>query len=142
MHHQHWGGRETLDRNEQGITIFDSCEYAQLLQMKIIDVWEGGARVMMDADGKRNPFGDIHGAALFSLADHTFAIAANAEGIHQVALTANIQYLSPAQGSLTAIARKVGETDQFSYYEIEILEGKRLVARFEGTGFKMEVSGI
>ncbi|MDD1672416.1 MAG: PaaI family thioesterase, partial [Methanomicrobiales archaeon] len=125
MPHQRRNVRETLDRNEQDTTIFDSCEYARLLGMKIIDVWKGGARVMMDADGKRNPFGFVHGAALFSLADHAFAIAANAEGVHQVALTANIQYLSPAQGFLTAIAGKVGETDQYSYYEIEIMEGER-----------------
>lgn len=142
MHQKHRSIPQAPDQQERDITVFDSCEYAHLLGMKMVDVWNGGARVIMDAEGKRNPFGFVHGAALFSLADHAFSIAANAEGVHQVALTALICYLSPAGGTLTAVARKLGETDQYSYYEIEITEREKLVAKFEGTGFKTEEPGV
>ncbi len=142
MNRKHRSVPQAPDQEERDISVFDSCEYARLLGMKIIDVWHGGARVIMDAEGKRNPFGFVHGAALFSLADHAFSIAANAERVHQVALTAIICYFSPARGPLTAVARKKGETYQYSYYEIEIIEREKLVAMFEGIGFKTEEPGL
>ena len=40
-----------------------------------------------------NSIGTVHGGALFTLADFTFALAANSHGIVTVAINANISYL-------------------------------------------------
>jgi acyl-CoA thioesterase len=126
-----------------GITIkqeiigyFNSCEFAQLLGMNVTEVWDHGVRVTMIAEGKAGPNGVAHGGAVFSLADHAFGTAANMCGERQVALSATIQYISPAVGHLEAIAERISGNDLCSLYRVTVSAGGRLVAVFEGTGIK------
>jgi acyl-CoA thioesterase len=123
--------------NQEIIEAFNSCEFAQLLGMNVTEVWDQGVRVTMITEGKAGPNGVAHGGAVFSLADHAFGIAANMGGERQVALSATIQYISPASGHLEAIAERVSGNDLCSLYRVSISAGDRLVAVFEGTGIKV-----
>ncbi|HUU75985.1 MAG TPA: PaaI family thioesterase [Methanoregulaceae archaeon] len=113
---------------------FNRCEFARLLGIEIVDTWPGGARLRMDMTGKRNPIGKVHGGAIFSLADQAFAIAANSGEISQVALTAQISFISPATGTLVAVAEQISQNESGSLYKVTVHEGDRLVATFEGIG--------
>lgn len=115
---------------------FNRCECAMLLGMEVVGTWPGGARVRMDALGKANPNGVIHGGAIFALADHAFGLAANNGTARQVAVSASISYLSPARGSLEAVAVRVAETGDRSLFHVRVYEGERLVATFEGIGIR------
>jgi acyl-CoA thioesterase len=130
-------GEETDPEGSDGIVgRFNRCECARLLGMEVTDTWPGGARVRMEAKGKRNSNGVIHGGAIFSLADHTFGLAANNGETRQVAVSASISYLSPARGTLEAVAEKVSETGDHSLFVVRVYDGERLVATFEGVGVK------
>jgi acyl-CoA thioesterase len=125
-----------LERQKEQIGRFNTCEFARMLGMTIIEASPGMARVTMDPDGKANPNGVLHGGAVFAVADQAFGIAANLENIPQVAVSAGIWYLSAVSGKLEAIARRVGETEAHSLYQVNVFEGDRLIATFEGVGMK------
>jgi acyl-CoA thioesterase len=116
------------------IEAFEQSECALLLGMKVTAAWESGVRVEMDTAGKNGPGGVAHGGAVFTLADQAFGIAANMGGSKQVALSANIQYISPATGLLEAVAEKVSQNGMCSVYRIAVTTGEKLVAVFEGVG--------
>jgi len=115
---------------------FNQSEFARLMEMEILEARPGYALVRMDTDGKRNLRGFAHGGAIFALADQAFGIAANLGGVDEVALSAQIFYLAPAQGTLTAIAECKGETAQYSIYTVRVFRDDMLVATFEGQGKK------
>ena len=123
--------------NQEIIEAFNSCEFAQLLGMTVAEVWGNGVRVTMTAEGKAGPNSVAHGGAVFALADHAFGIAANMGGERQVALSATIQYISPASGHLEAIAERVSGNDLCSLYRVTVTAGDRLIAIFFGTGIKV-----
>lgn len=130
-------GKETDPEGSDGIIArFNRCECARLLGMEVTETWPGGARVRMEATGKRNSNGVIHGGPIFSLADHAFGLAANNGKTPQVAVSASISYLSPAKGTLEAVAELVDETADRSVFVVRVYEGKRMVATFEGIGIK------
>jgi len=116
---------------------FDRCEFAQLLGLHITETWDGGARAVMEIDGKRNPNGVAHGGAVFALADHAFGIAANREGLVEVALSAHIHYIAPAAGKMEAVAERVSTNGRTSVYRVIVREGPRVIAEFEGTGIRI-----
>ncbi len=112
--------------------------FARLLGMKVTEVADGCVRVAMHAEGMENAYGTVHGGAIFALADHAFGIAANLEGVNQVAISAHISYLSPPTAdTLEAVARRVSETERTSVYAVDVYSGDRHVASFEGVGFKI-----
>lgn len=138
MKGQHTPGPAGLSPGEVDSRIrqFNRSEYARLLEMEIVDARPGYARVAMDTGGKRNQHGKAHGGAIFSLADQAFGIAANLDKTEEVALSAQICYLSPAEGRLVAVAKCVGETSQYSLYTVEVLRDDVLVATFVGQGIR------
>ena len=129
-------GPEEQMTGEQRIQALGACPFARLLGMEIVETWPGGARVVMDTTGKENFLGVAHGGAIFALADHAFAAAANRDGILQVAVSVHIHYLSPAKGKLEAVARLIAETKRTSHILVEVKRGDRLVATFEGVAYK------
>jgi acyl-CoA thioesterase len=123
------------------VETFNSCQFARLLGMVITEAAPGRARVVMGPCGKTNPNGVMHGGAIFSMADQAFGIAANLEDVPQVAVTASIWYLSPASGTLEAVARRISETTTYALYRVKIYQAERLIATFEGVGMKQACSG-
>jgi acyl-CoA thioesterase len=119
------------------IEAFGQSECALLLGMTVTAAWDHGVRVAMDTAGKNGPGGVAHGGAVFTLADQAFGIAANMGGTRQVALSANIQYISPATGVLEAVAERVNENGMCSVYRITVTSGGKLVAVFEGVGISI-----
>ncbi len=118
----------------------DTCGFARLLGMVVAEIKGGRVRVTMPAAGKENGHGTAHGGAIFAVADHAFGVAANMDGIDQIAISANIQYFSvPAGDTLEAVAYKVSETEKTSVFAADIYSGDRKVAAFEGVGFKTGV---
>lgn len=124
------------DQQLSRIRQFNDSEFARLLEMKIIEARPGYAKVVMNVPGKRNQHMHAHGGAIFSLADQAFGIAANLGLIEEVALSAQINYLSPAKGTLTAVAQCVGETGYYSTYKVQVFHDGTLVATFEGQGIR------
>lgn len=118
------------------IAEFDGCPCARTLGMHVVAVEDGAVTVAMNGDGTHNRNGVVHGGAIFALADHAFGCAANLAG-REVALAAEISYLSPADGPLTATARRVSKTPSASLYRVEVRQGERLVALFTGHGFPL-----
>ena len=118
----------------------DSCGFARLLGMVVTAIEDGRVRVAMPAAGKENGHGTTHGGAIFAVADHAFGVAANMEGIDQIAISAYIQYFTvPAGETLEAVAYRVSETEKTSVYAVDVYSGERRVATFEGVGFKTGV---
>lgn len=116
----------------------DACEFARLLGMAVTAIEDGLVKVAMPAAGMKNAHGTTHGGAIFAVADHAFGIAANMDGIDQIAISANIRYFSvPAGETLEAVAYMVSETEKTSVYAVDVYSGDRLVATFEGVGFKI-----
>ncbi|HOI14491.1 MAG TPA: PaaI family thioesterase [Methanoculleus sp.] len=116
----------------------DTCEFARLLGMAVTEIEGGLVRVAMSTGGTKNAHGTVHGGAIFAIADHAFGIAANMDGIDEIAISANIRYFSvPAGETLEAVAYMISETERTSVYAVEIYSGDRLVATFEGVGFKI-----
>jgi acyl-CoA thioesterase len=122
------------------ISAFNLSEFAQLLGMKITEARDGYARVVMDCCGKKNPNGVAHGGAICALADQAFGIAANCAGIDRVAISVHIQYISPATGSLVAIAHRVADNGRYSTFRIMIHQGERIIAEFDGVAIQVNPS--
>lgn len=117
---------------------FDHCEFARLLGMRLHSVEGTVVTITMDSIDKSGPTaGIIHGGAIFSLADQAFGIAANMQGERRVALAVTIRYITPATGSLMAVAKRVSGGEIYSLYEVRVTEGDRLIAIFEGTAIKV-----
>ncbi|HRD26095.1 MAG TPA: PaaI family thioesterase [Methanoculleus sp.] len=120
----------------------DSCEFARMLGMVVTGIEDGRVRVTMPIKGTRNAHGTTHGGAIFAIADHAFGIAANMEGIDQIAISAHIRYFSvPAGDSLEAVARRVSEGEMTSVYAVDVYSADLLVASFEGVGFRTGFPG-
>ena len=128
---------QVQDDLEERLRAMDSCEFVDRNGIRVLSVEEEEVRVGMEVEGKRNAFGTAHGGAIFSLADQAFAIAANKDGTPQVAISANINFLNPASGSLEAVARKVEENRRTSVYQVIVYQEDKVVAIFQGVGYKL-----
>ena len=98
--------------------------FAKKMGIEILEAADGRSRVVMPLDeGTANALGNVHGGAIFALADMALASASNSEGVISVAVQANIHYLAPcvSEGKLYATAEKVGETRRLAYFRIEII---------------------
>ena len=122
---------------EEQIRIFNASEFARLLSMEILEAGEGYSRVIMDCAGKMNPGGVAHGGDIFALADQAFGIAANCCGVHRVAVSVSIHYISPAKGKLVAVARRVADNGSCDTYRVMVHEGERPIAEFTGVAFRV-----
>lgn len=109
------------------------------LGIELLDVSPGRASARMQVkDCHFNPFGTVHGAALFALADFVFAAAANSHGSIAVALSANILFTKAGgQGTLTAEGEEVARSRRIATYAIKVTdEAGDTVAVFQGTVYR------
>ena len=92
----------------------------------------------MDIEDKLlNAMDSVHGGAIFTLADFTFAVAANFGGNSTVTQSASISYIRAGKGKiLYAEAKKVNETKSTCVYKIEITEVKGQPVGLEPVQFK------
>jgi len=121
------------------LKFFDRDRYAQLSNIEVVSVSPGKATTTMEIDERHlNGVGTVHGGALFTLADFTFALAANSHGRVTVAINANISYLKAvSSGKLTAKARELSRGGRIGSYTLDIYdESGDLVAIFQGMAYR------
>ncbi len=87
-----------------------------------------------------NAGGVVQVGVIFTLADYTFAVAANFQGTLTVSLNCNISYIRPPKGKLLhAHASLLSETRSVGFYEVVVSdEIGTNVAMMQVTGFKKE----
>jgi len=127
------GGSSEVGR----ISAFNQSEFSQLLGMEITEAHDGYARVVMDCTGKNNQRGVTHGGAIFALADQAFGIAANCGTAIRVAVSIHIQYISPATGSLVAVAHRIADNGRYSTFRVMVYNEKRIIAEFDGVAIQV-----
>ena len=90
--------------------------------MKVIELWEGHARVEMVIDEQiLNVHGFVHGGALYSLADTAAGAASFATGRDSVTLTGSINYIKPGRGGkLIGVASEISRGRTTGVYEVFI----------------------
>ena len=128
-----------LLETEQIRKFFKKDRFAESLGIELLEVSEGGAKTKMDIkDEHLNGIGTVHGGALFTLADFTFAVAANSHGNVTVAINANISYMKAISGgTLTSEAREISLNPKLATYTIDITdEDGELIAIFQGLAYR------
>jgi acyl-CoA thioesterase len=119
---------------------FENDRFATYAGIKVVDISPGRAMTKMKVEDRHlNGIGTVHGGALFTLADFTFALAANSYGRVTVAINANISYLKAVKtGTLIAEARELSKSSRISNYTVKIkeAEGEELVAVFQGMAYR------
>lgn len=85
-----------------------------------------------------NALGTVHGGAIFTLADFTFAAACNSHGTVAVAINASIMFMKSAStGALWAEAREHSRNSKLASYSVEVKDDQgELVAQFQGLAFR------
>lgn len=106
------------------------------LGIKIEDTSPGHATASMKVrDDMVNGYGICHGGMIFSLADSTFALAANSHNLVAYAMGCHIEYLHPAlKGDLlTARATEMALTRRTGSYVVSVTNQKgATIAIFHG----------
>ncbi len=113
--------------------------FARRNGIELIDVSEGYARAKMEVNENHlNGIGTVHGGAIFTLADFTFAVAANSHGNVTVAINVNISFMKAAiNGTLIAEAREISLNPKISTYTIDVYdEDAELIAIFQGMAYR------
>lgn len=124
---------------EDLIRFFKKDKFAEYNGIKLLEAADGHARSSMSITPQHlNGLGIVHGGALFSLADFTFAAASNSRGNIAVAINANISYMkSVSSGTLYADAREISVNHKLGTYTIDITdEAGELLAVFQGMVYR------
>lgn len=89
-----------------------------------------------------NSINTVHGGAIFTLADFTFAVAANSHNKMSVALNVNISFLKAiSEGVLIAEAQEISVNPKIATYKILVSNDLgELIATFEGMAYRKERS--
>ena len=90
----------------------------------------------------QNAYGGVMGGAIFTMADLTFAVAANFGGRMTVSISSNISFVGPCKGDvLYSSARCIKSGRSTCFYEVEIVDdlGNK-VAFVTFTGFVKDQS--
>lgn len=120
---------------------FKNDKFAQLMGAQIEEVGEHYAKCSIKLDERhKNAVGGIMGGVYFTLADFTFAVAANSKKEGVVSLDASISYLGVVKGEmLIAQANCIKNGRTTNYYEIRLTDEKdNMVAVVHMTGFRKQ----
>ena len=118
---------------------FKGDKLAQYLGIELIDVSKGNAVSKMVIENEHlNGINTVHGGAIFTLADFTFAVAANSHGTVTVAINASISFMKAVtSGTLTAVAREVSLNPRIASYTVDICDDQgELIAIFQGLAYR------
>ena len=110
---------------EEARRIFsDDCYATCTTGIRIDAVDEHYARCSLPLDGRhRNATGQVMGGVTYTLADFTFAVAANFRQSRTVTLTSQINYLSVVKGdTLIAESRLIKDGRRNCFFEISVTD--------------------
>ena len=120
---------------------FKEDHFATHIGCKIEKVEDGYAVCSLKLDERHlNAAGTVMGGVIFTLADFTFAVAANWNRVLTVSQSSSISFLGVAKGTrLLAEARLVKEGRTISYYSVDLIDDwGNIVAIATINGFKKE----
>jgi acyl-CoA thioesterase len=118
---------------------FQNDRFAERTNVELLSVSPGHATAKMVLHPHHlNGLQTIQGGAIFTLADFTFAAAANSHGTVAVAINANITFMKAAgTGTLWAEAREVSKNFKIGSYLVEVKDDQGdLVAQFQGLAYR------
>lgn len=122
---------------------FKRDKFAELCGIKLVEVSPGSAKAEMTVKEEHlNGLNTVHGGAIFTLADFTFAAAANSYGQVTVAINVSITYMTAlTEGKITAEAREISRNPKLSAYTIDIYdESGEISAIFQGLAYQKRES--
>jgi acyl-CoA thioesterase len=118
---------------------FKRDKLAEYLGIELVDVSNGKAVAKMVVKEEHlNGINTVHGGAIFTLADFTFAVAANSHGRVTVAINGNISFMKAvSHGTLTAVAREISINPKIASYTVDICDDENeLIAIFQGLAYR------
>jgi acyl-CoA thioesterase len=119
---------------------FKRDKLAAYLGIELVDVSEGTATSKMEIKEEHlNGINSVHGGAIFTMADFTFAVAANSHGNVTVAINVSISYMKAAfKGeTLTATATEVSINPKLGTYTVNVVnDNGDLIAIFQGMAYR------
>lgn len=119
--------------------VFKHDQYAAHSNIELLTAGPGRATAKMVLQPRHlNALKTVHGGAIFTLADFTFAVACNSHGTLAVALEASIVFMKAATtGTLWAEAREMSKNFKVGLYVVEIKDDAgELVAQFQGVAYR------
>lgn len=125
--------------NNNLIDFFERDKFAAYVGIKLVEVRPGYAVAKLEISNKHlNPENIVQGGVTFTLADFTFAAAANSYGQVSLSINASISYFQPPKGKfLMAVAKEVSTSNKLTSYNVDIFdENEDLIARFMGTAYR------
>ena len=121
----------------------ENDHFARHCGIILLEVEPGRAKAKMEIKPSHmNGAKTVHGGAIFTLADFTFAAAANSQGRLALAVNTSISFLEPTyDGSLFAEAEELSVNQRLSHYQVKITNNKQqLIAQFQGTAYRKNKS--
>jgi acyl-CoA thioesterase len=118
---------------------FQRDQFAAQAHIELLTAGTGKATAKMTLQPLHlNALGTVHGGAIFTLADFTFAVACNSYGTMAVALEASMVFMKAATtGTLWAEAREMSKNFKVGLYVVEIKDDQGdLVAQFQGVAYR------
>ena len=118
---------------------FEKDVFATSNGIKLVEAKPGYAKSSMEIKPSHyNSVGIVHGGALFTLADFTFAVASNSHGRIALAIDAEISFFkATTNGTLTAEAKEISLNGKLGTYLVEITnEANEHIAHFKGTVYR------
>ena len=129
-----------MDYKTEALEFFKGDNFAlEATGIIIEEVDKDYAKCRLDIDSRHlNANNFVMGGAIFTLADFTMAVAANAGNPQTVSLNLNIQYLFPASPPvLFAEAKCIKSGKSIGVYEVDVTDGSgKKVAVVTGSGFR------
>lgn len=119
--------------------ISENDRFAKHAGIELTEVAEGTASARMTVTEQHlNGVNIVHGGAIFTLADLTFAAASNSHGTVAVAINVSIAYIKAiGRGTLFATAREVSRNPRLALYLVDITDADGdLIATFQGMVYR------
>lgn len=118
---------------------FKRDKFAGCADIELLEVKKGWAKSRMKINENHlNGIGTVHGGALFTLADFTFAAAANSYKTVTVAINANISFMKAARsGTLFAEAEEISKNPKIGTYTVTVTDSTgEVIALFQGMSYR------
>lgn len=121
---------------------FKNDRFIKECNIEILSVDKAYCKCRMAIDEKLlNAMDTVHGGAIYTLADFTFAVAANCDGRATVTQNASVSYIKAARGEyLLAEAKLINKSRSTCVYEITVTDDKGTVVAFAtGNGYIKDI---
>lgn len=114
-------------------------KFAAFCGIELYEVTDGGAKARMKIEPHHlNGAKTVHGGAIFTLADYTFAAASNSRGNLAMGINTSISYIKAAtKGTLFAEAVEVACAPKLATYTVRITDDNdNVIAMFQGMVYR------